>query len=225
MGSDRYRLVRTVCVSATFSLAMAGCGLYPSLLAAAEVVNLAVGDKQGVYQLALEVIVDAPARDVHYVITDYIHIYRIDPSIVESDVVRTTDASRARVRTLVNDCVLSFCQEILRVEDVREVGEGDIYGKVVPGLSNVRSGTEHWQIRPIGDKTRINFHSTLEPGFFVPPFIGTHIVERKLQEEALTGFNNIERIAQIHHAMAKADTPALKNALARRIIREQGDAR
>jgi hypothetical protein len=203
MGLGRYGLVRTVRMITTCALAMAGCGLYPSLLAAVEVVDLAVSDSQGIYRLAMQVIVDAPAKDVHPVITDYVHIYRIDPLIVEADVVDRPDASRARVRTRISDCVLSFCQEILRVEDVRQVGDDDIYSVVVPKLSNVRSGSEHWQIRPVGDRTRISYNSTLEPDFFVPPFVGTHIVEKTLQEETLICFNNIERIARLHHEMAQ----------------------
>jgi hypothetical protein len=87
----------------------------------------------------------------------------------------------------------------------------------VPQLSNVRSGTEHWQIRPIADKTRINYNLTLAPGFFVPPLVGSYIVEKKLQEEALICFNNIERIARIHNEMLKAHSP-------KHIIPEHTDA-
>jgi len=202
--------LQTIRMIASFVLAMASIGLHPPSLSAAEVVNMAISDKENVYQLALEVILNAPSDDVHYVITDYVHIYRIDPSIVESDIMGKPDASVTRVRTLMNDCVLSFCRQILRVEDVREVGNDDIYSVIVPQLSNVRSGTEHWQIRPIGDKTRINYNLTFAPGFFVPPLVGNYIVEKKLQEEALICFNNIERIARIHDKMLKAHTSTLK---------------
>jgi hypothetical protein len=73
-------------MTAIFPFAMASCCLYPTLLAAGEVVDLAISEKQGIFQLALEMILDASPEDVHYVITDYFHIYRIDPSIVESEV-------------------------------------------------------------------------------------------------------------------------------------------
>jgi hypothetical protein len=191
-------VLRTAGMTAMFLLAVAGCGLYSPLSAAGQVLNISAGDKHGVYHLALAMIVDAPFADVHYVITDYVHIYRIDPSIVESEILSKPDASVTRVKTLVNDCVFSFCRGILRVEDVRKVGDDDIYTVIVPQLSNVRSGSSHWQILPLGTKTRINYKLTLDPGFFVPPLIGSYIVEKKLQDETLICLNNIERIARVH---------------------------
>jgi hypothetical protein len=201
----RLRVSKNVRMIATFVFITVNPFLHPSLLEAAQVVHLTINDKQGVYQLALEVILNARSDDVHYVITDYAHIYRIDPSIVESDIMGRPDASVTRVRTLINDCVLFLCQPILRVEDVREVGDDDIYSVVVPQLSNVRSGAEHWRILPTGDKTRIDYNSTLQPDFFVPPLVGRRIVEKKLQDETLLCFNNIERIARIHKEVLRAD--------------------
>jgi len=92
------------------------------------------------------------------------------------------------------------------VEDVREVGYDDIYSVVIPELSNVRSGTEHWHILPTGDKTRIDYSSTLQPGFFVPPLVGSYLVDKRIKEETLICFNNIEHIARIHSERVKAET-------------------
>jgi hypothetical protein len=210
MYLGQHSILRTVGMTAIFVSALASCCLYSTLLEAGEVVKLAISDKQDVYQLELEMILDAPYEDVHYVITDYVHIYRINPSIVESDILYTPDPSVTRVRTLINDCVLFFCRNILRVEDVREFRTGDIYAVIVPRLSNVKSGTAHWQIQPLGARTRINYNLTLELGFFIPPLIGSHIVKMKLQEETLISFSNIERIAQIREEQEKARKPTLK---------------
>jgi hypothetical protein len=189
---------------AVLVVAMGNFCLQSTSLEAAQVVGLAINDKEGIYQLALEVILNARSDDVHHVITDYAHIYRIDPSIVESGIMGKPGASVTRVRTVINDCVLLLCRPILRVEDVRETGHDDIYSVVVPQLSNVRSGTEHWQIHPIGNKTRINYKSTLEPGFFVPPLVGSTVVEKKIRDETLLCFNNIERIARIRDEQVRA---------------------
>ena len=202
-------ILKTVSITATFLFAVASCGLYSPLLAAGELINLSIGDKQGVYHLALAMILDAPFADVHHVVTDYVHIYRIDPSIVESEILGKPDASVTRVKTLVSDCVLFFCRNILRVEDAREAGDDDIYTVIVPQLSNVRSGTAHWQILPMGIRTRINYDMTLDPGFIVPPLIGSHIIEKKLKEETLICFNNIEHIARIRDERLRARNPTL----------------
>jgi hypothetical protein len=217
-------IVKTVGITATFLFAVASCGLYSPLLAAGELIDLSIGDKQGVYHLALAMILDAPFADVHHVVTDYVHIYRIDPSIVESEILGKPDASVTRVKTLVNDCVLFYCQNILRVEDVREVGDDDIYTVIVPQLSNVRSGTTHWQILAMGAKTRINYEMTLEPGFIVPPLIGSHIVEKKLKEETLICFNNIEHIARIRDERLRARNPTRNTTLSGNTASDHGKA-
>ena len=207
-----------------FLFAMASCYLYFPVLAAGEVVDLAISDRKGVYQVALEMILDAPFDDVHSVITDYVHIYRIDPSIVESEILGTPDPSVIRVKTVINDCVLSFCRDIRRVEDVREVGDYDIYTVIVPQLSNVRSGAAHWQIHPMGAKTRINYTMTLEPGFYVPPLVGSYLIEKRIKEDTLSCFNNIERIARIRHERMKAQSSKGNSKRPKSVISEHGNA-
>jgi len=204
MCSWQYRIFQRARMIAALVVAMGNCCLHSTTLEAAQVVALAMNEKAGIYQLALEVILSARSDDVHHVITDYDHIYRIDPAIVESGIMGKPGASVTRVRTLINGCVLLLCRPIVRVEDVRETGNDDIYSVVVPELSNVRSGTEHWRIHPIGNETRISFHSTLEPGFFVPPLVGSPLVEKKIRDETLICFNNIERIARIRGEQVKA---------------------
>ena len=204
MWLDRHGPYKIVSRVTVLLLAMATSGLYSSSLTAGEVVKLVLTEKQDTFHLALAMILDAPFEDVHYVITDYAHIYRIDPSIVESEVLGTPEQSVTRVKTRVSDCVLSFCRDILRVEDVRQTDEENIDSVVIPRLSNVKSGAAYWKIRPIGDKTRVNYDMTLDPGFIMPPVIGPLVIESKLREETLTCLNNIERIARIRAIQEKA---------------------
>jgi hypothetical protein len=110
------------------------------------------------------------------------------------------------------------------VEDVREVGADDIYAVIVPQLSNVRSGTSHWQILPRGTSTRINYKMTLDPGFFIPPLIGSYIVEKKLKEETLICLNNIERIARIHDERLRARNLMRKTTPSRSTASDHGKA-
>lgn len=193
--------------AATCIFACAVCCSYPGCLCAGEVVDLELHRKQGEFRLELEMLLDAKYEDVHYVITDYVHIYRINPSIVDSSVLQSPDPYHRRVKTLINDCVLFFCKKILRVEDVREMENGDIYSVIIPELSSVKSGASVWRIRPVGDKTRINYNLVLELGFPVPPLIGTYIVEQKLQHETMVSFDNIERIARIRSGLRPARSP------------------
>lgn len=192
-------IFRTALTAAVFLLAAASCSVYPTFLAAAEVVHLSIGEKQGVYHLALATILDAPFAAVRHVITDYAHIYRVDPSIVKSEVLSKPGASITRVETVADDCILYFCRDIRLVEDVKDVKDDDIYTVIVPELSSVKSGTGHWQILPVGPKTRINYDMTLQPGFYVPPLIASYLVEKKLEKEVSISLDNIERIARTYN--------------------------
>lgn len=170
---------------------------------AGEIIVLDLDAQQGKYQLKVEIILDAPASDIQYVITDYVHIYRLNPSIVESEVMSTPDNSVVRVKTLINDCLWIFCREILRVEDVRELENGSIHAAIVPRLSNIKSGVTIWQIQPLGRRARINYHTIIEPGIIVPPLIGSHLIKNRLRKEVLITLNNIERMARIRSQLER----------------------
>ena len=176
---------------------LTGYCLMSTRLVAGELVEYSMTHEQGVYHLNLVMILDATPEHIHEVVTDYEHVYRLNPSIVESEVLHTPDNSIVQVRTLVNDCIFIFCKEIHRVEEVRELQTGDIHAEIIPRLSNVKSGTTKWQFHPLGARTRIDYNLTLEPGFNIPPLVGTYIVKQKLKEEVLESFNNIERLAKI----------------------------
>lgn len=178
-------------------LILASCLLLSTRLLAAELVELALNQDQGVYHLRLEMILDASHGDVHDVVTDFVHIYRLNPSIIDSEILHSPDNTAVRVRTVLNDCIMVFCKEVHRVEDVRELESGDIYAHIIPELSNIKSGITIWQIQPMSGRTRIHYSMRLEPGFFIPPLIGTYLVKQRLKQEILVSLENIERIAQI----------------------------
>lgn len=216
--------LRTAMKTAVFVFVLAGCGLYSALVTAGEITKLALANKHGIYQLKLEIILDAPAKHIHHVVTDFAHIYRLNPSIVESEIMSTPDNSVVRVKTLINDCFWIFCREILRVEDVRGLETGNIHAEIVPHLSNIKSGMTIWQIEPLGRRTRVNYNMIIEPGFVVPPLIGSRIVKQKLHKEVLVTLSNIERIAQIRNAMGEKPNLTLQDKPLRRIPDEHDSA-
>lgn len=191
---DEWRSLQAIILSLFIAT---GYCLISTRLVAGELVELALTHNQGVYHLNLKMILDAAPEHIRGVVTDYEHVYRLNPSIVESEVMNSPDNSIVQIRTLVNNCIIIFCKEILRVEEVYEFETGDIYAVIIPRLSNVKSGATMWQIQPIGERTRINYYMSLEPGFTVPTFVGPYIVKQKLKKEVLESFNNIERLAKI----------------------------
>jgi hypothetical protein len=165
---------------------------------AGDLLELNVTDSQGVYRIEVDMVVHAPFENVWQVLTDYTHIYRLNASIVESEILPSPEQNVARVRTLMNDCEFIFCFEVERVEDVRITGIGKLHAVIVNELSNVKSGTALWKIQSVGDSCHIHYQGTIEPGFSVFPIIGEYFAKRKLRFMTLSTLENIEQISRIN---------------------------
>jgi hypothetical protein len=179
-------------------------GMIMSGAAAGDLRELQVTHKQGVYQMKMAAMVEAPAEYVRDVLTDYARIYRLNPSITESEVLPSPDAGVARVKTVMTGCVAFFCREVGRVEDVRELASGDLHAVIVPELSNLRSGSAKWSFEPVGEQTLVTYQADMEPDFFIPPLIGSFFVKQNIRSELTTSFARIECVAQIRMRLDQA---------------------
>lgn len=168
----------------------------PPLLAN-DIAELEVTEEEGTYHIKATVVLHAPADYVRSVLMDFVHIYRLNPSIIESEVLTSPDDHTARVRTKVLGCIASYCEELERIEEVRMLATGDIQAEIMPDSGQFISGITLWQIHPMGEHTRLTYHSEMEPGFFIPPVIGSYILKSKLREELTTSFARLEKIASI----------------------------
>ena len=63
------------------------CGmfLYVQVITAGDITEFEVTDREGVYYINASMVIDAPSEYVRYVLTDYVHIYRLNPSIVTNN--------------------------------------------------------------------------------------------------------------------------------------------
>ena len=188
---------RHVAVSCTWLLL---CVQIP-LAYAVHIDELQVSETQGVYRINLVSQVQAPVHYVHDVLTDYKHIYRLDPTIIDSEILASPDDDVVRVRTRISDCIAFFCMTLDRVEDVRELENGGLESTLVPALGNFKSGYSEWKLVGQGRRTRITYQARLEPDFFVPPLIGSYFVKQKLRKRVLTSMARIECIARIQARM------------------------
>ena len=159
--------------------------LYAAPSAAVEVSELEVFENGGTYHVNMKGMIDAPADYVLGVLTDYVHIYHLSPSIVESRVLSTDGNGTTRVRTRISDCILIFCMELDRIEDVYESPSRHLHATIVPTLGNLRSGSTEWEIEPRGEHSLIIYESELEPDFAIFPLIGPALVKSKMRGEVL----------------------------------------
>ena len=171
------------------------CAVIPRL-SAGDLTELQVTETGGIYRIRMAMMVHAPTKYVRGVLTDYAHIYRLNPSIIESEILASPEQGVVRVRTVMRGCVLFFCKSVGRVEDVRELASGDLHAEIVPELSNLKSGTAEWNIQPMGEHTQVTFRAHMEPDFFIPPLIGSYFVRRNIRKEIMTSFTRLECVAQ-----------------------------
>ena len=165
-------------------------------LSAGNLTELQVTGSSGIYRISMVMVVHAPAKYVRGVLTDYAHIYRLNPSIIESEVLPSLNLGVVRLRTVMRGCGLFFCTRIGRVEDVRELASGDLQAEIVPELSNLKSGAAEWKIRRMGEHTLVTYQAHMEPDFFIPPLIGSYFVRRNIRKEIMTTFTRLECVAQ-----------------------------
>lgn len=168
-----------------------------SLAHAADLAELQVSESKGFYNIKLAMQMQAPVQYVRRVLIDYGHIYRLDPAIVDSEILHSPEDGVVRVRTRIADCIGFFCIKIDRVEDVRELEHGGLLATTVPTPGSFKSGYAKWQILDKGRHTEVIYQAQMEPDFFIPPVIGNYFVKRKLRKNTLASLVRIECIARI----------------------------
>ena len=165
--------------------------------------ELHVSESQGIYSINLVMQMQVPARYVHRVLTDYVHIYRLDPAIIDSEILPLQDDGVVRVRTRIADCIGLFCMKIDRVEDVRELGHDTLQVTTIPTLGSFKSGYAEWKILGMEERTQVIYQAQMEPDFYIPPMIGIYFVTQKLRQSILASLVKIECIARIQAAQER----------------------
>jgi hypothetical protein len=158
--------------------------------------EIEINEHSGVYQIKVVALIAAPASYVRHVLTDYTHIYRLNPSIIESEVLKQ-DEDSADVRTKVIGCAAYFCEELDRVERVQQLPSGDIQAEILPELSQFKSGQTRWHIQPRGDYCEVIYSSTMEPDIYIPPVVGKFLIKKSIREEMQISFTNLEKISSV----------------------------
>jgi hypothetical protein len=168
-----------------------------SALRSGERPEIEINEQSGVYRIKVAALVAAPASYVRYVLTDYRHIYRLNPSIIESEVLGQHEDGSVNVRTKVVGCAAWFCEELDRVEKVRIMPSGDLHAEIIPELSQFKSGQTHWRIEPKGDYCEVTYVSDMEPDIYIPPVVGKFLIKKSIREGMHTSFKNLENISSV----------------------------
>ena len=200
--------------------------MFSSISPANEVEVLSMENVDGVYSLRIVSVLDAPLEYVHNVITDYIHAYRISPTLTEVEILPSGRDGVSRVRNHSEHWVGQFLFQIDWVGDFVEPKYGHLKVNTISELSSFESGFAVWELRPQGGRTWVRYESSLKPDFFIPPFIGDHIMKKQMKEETLDTFSRIECYAKAMFEVGMANELVLMDIIlaeARDCINSQGN--
>jgi hypothetical protein len=172
-------------------------GLFSLTVHASQLVRLDVDQIANSYTVYVVMELDASAEKVRSILTDYAHLDRLNASITASNIIDAKGDGTVRVLTRFRNCILLFCMTVQRVEDITEDGQGRILVVLVPDLSSFRSGQASWEVKSTGSGSRVIHRATLEPDFWLPPWIGTAILKATLRREIRVSFENLECLTRM----------------------------
>ena len=161
------------------------------------------------YQFELIAVLDAPVDRVQAVLRDYERYPELDSRILKARVLeRPTDFS-AVLETVVRACFGPFCRNVKRVERVEE-SPLELSATADPRRSDVRFGETRTTLSESDGRARISYHTSVEPAFWIPPFVGKRWMLRTLQDVTTGLFMNVE--VQAKKSQPEASSPASSEA-------------
>jgi len=188
-------------------LVLSALYLYALSAHAAQIVRLEVDQRADIYEIRVEMVINAPAEAVRSILTDYANLDRLNGSITTSRIIGTDRNGTVRVLTRMENCILFFCMDLQKVEDVMEDEQGRILVAMVPDSSSFRSGQAVWEVQDTGGQiTRVIHHAELEPDLWIPPWMGTAILKNSLRSKILESFEKLDCLAR--HECAADEEPA-----------------
>lgn len=140
-------------------------------------------DADNVYHFSMSFIANAPPYPVFAIITDYHRLTRLNPLIKSSRLLPSSSPSIDRVEIMTEGCMLFFCKKVRRVEDASIDENLTITTVVVPSMSDFKSGNTRWTFTRDGNKTIVHYIASMQPSFWMPPFIGPYALKKQIRSQ------------------------------------------
>ena len=187
---------------ALFKMIIVILSLLPGTSLCAEVNYVEVSQEKGVYRMHIIMTVNADTDSIKRIITDYENLTFTNPYIKESELINISEDERTTVSMLTKICIFLICYNIRHVQTFHPVNNGVLYSRIIPGMSDFKSGWLRWEIKEKDSNrtspvTQIIFDTEITPDFFIPPIIGPYQMKKKMFEIAKDTINNLEKKAKL----------------------------
>ena len=188
----RSRVFRLFMVLFLAGLNATGFGSRP--VCGAEVKGMTVSRQGNTYHVTFDAIVDAPARKVYRLLSDYVHLDRFSPVIIAITVYPTAQGTSQRVRSVLKSCFLVFCKEVVEVEELIQSNEQTIAARIVPGEGDFHDGYSLWRIEAVGPRTQLHYEATRTPSFWIPPLLGSWMIKATMRKHLESSAIRLEQV-------------------------------
>lgn len=160
----------------------------------------------GRYDLFADARLDAPAGAIYKVLLDYgdDRFNRISDIYKESAYLAPDSDGTPLVYTLVKGCLAFFCRSMRRVERLEVIESRYIRTTTLPERSDFKFSQSEWVLEAVGDATKVTYRLTIEPDFWLPPFVGPWFLQRRLMRGGVDAVARIEELARQQHISTSA---------------------
>lgn len=140
------------------------------------------------YQLHVEAIVQTPRQRIHAALTDYSNLQQVSPIISSSKQIEPDV-----VQIMMHGCFLLFCFDKVQTQRITTT-PNTVHGEIIPELSDYRSGFSNWQLEDVASGTHITLDTQFVPDFWVPPLIGTYLIQSSMKRQVLKSIEALEML-------------------------------
>lgn len=149
------------------------------------------------FHLVADAEMEATATAIYDVLVDYDddRFGQISEIYKESGYLAPDDDGTPIVYTLVEGCLVVFCRSMRRVERLEAIKPRFIRTTALPERSDFKYSQSEWVLVQDGDVTSITYQLTIEPDFWLPPFVGPWYLKRILQRGGIRAVARIEELA------------------------------
>lgn len=162
--------------------------LLPATALSGEVL-VQVDYKDRTYSLQLSADVQTATDLVYQAMTDYDHLDRLAQAITES-----REISPDVVQLKLHGCFLLFCFDKIQTQKIT-ASPLTATGVILPEQSDFKSGWTKWTLTPTTTGTHIELETQFVPDFWVPPVIGTYLIQRATRRQALDTVQTLESLS------------------------------
>ncbi|MCG8436424.1 MAG: SRPBCC family protein [Gammaproteobacteria bacterium] len=161
-----------------------------------EIQTINVEVDKGIYRVDVDVILNAPLKEVRHVITDYNHLTWISGAIQKSMILDSPGKGVYIVFLRTKACFGIICREFDQVQRVSEISETEIVAETLPLFSDMEFNLTRWELQAVGASTRLRWTTEMDPKFWIPPLFGPAAVKSGLRKQGVRTAKGIEKLAR-----------------------------